>query len=116
MTPPPSSSVALYLGSLLGYSVLLVGFGLFMSRRVQGSGSFFVADRKLGPGLMFSTFLAANIGAGSVIGASGLGYRGGISAGIGSLLLDPTLLGIAASAVAFAVVLFLRRSGTAENT
>jgi hypothetical protein len=35
-----------------------------MSRRVQGSGSFFVADRKLGPGLMFSTFLAANIGGG----------------------------------------------------
>jgi len=101
----------------------LVGFGLFMSRRVQGSGSFFVADRKLGTGLMLSTFLAANIGAGSVIGASGLGYRDGISAwwwvgsaGIGSLLLHPTLLGIAASAVAFAVPLFLRRSGTAENT
>jgi Na+/proline symporter len=110
MTPPPSSSVALYLGSLLGYSVLLVGFGLFMSRRVQGSGSFFVADRKLGPGLMFSTFLAANIGG----GISAWWCLG--SAGIGSLLLDPTLLGIAASAVAFAVVLFLRRSGTAENT
>lgn len=94
MTPTPSSSVALYLGFLLGYSVLLVGFGLFMSRRVEGSGSFFVADRKLGPGLIFSTFLAANIGAGSVIGASGLGYRDGLSAwwwvgsaGIGSLLL-----------------------------
>jgi SSS family solute:Na+ symporter len=53
-----------------------------------------VADRKLGPGLVFSTFLAANIGAGSIIGASGLGYTTGISAwwwvgsaGIGSLLL-----------------------------
>ena len=65
-----------------------------MSRRIKGSGSFFVADRSLGPGLVFSTFLAANIGAGSIIGASGLGYTDGISAwwwvgsaGIGSLLL-----------------------------
>jgi SSS family solute:Na+ symporter len=88
------ASAGLYLGFLLGYSVLLVAFGLFVSRRVEGSGSFFVADRRLGPGLIFSTFLAANIGAGSVIGASGLGYRDGISAwwwvgsaGIGSILL-----------------------------
>ena len=58
------------------------------------SGSFFVADRELGPGLVFATFLAANIGAGSIIGASGLGYTVGLSAwwwvgsaGIGSLLL-----------------------------
>ncbi len=94
MTPDPLASAGLYLGFLLGYSVLLVAFGLLVSRRVEGSGSFFVADRRLGPGLVFSTFLAANIGAGSVIGASGLGYRDGISAwwwvgsaGIGSLLL-----------------------------
>ncbi len=86
--------MALYLGVLLGYSGLLVGLGLFVSRRVRGSGSFFVADRRLGPGLLFSTFLAANIGAGSVIGASGLGYTDGLSAwwwvgsaGLGSLLL-----------------------------
>ncbi len=65
-----------------------------MARRVEGSRTFFVADRRLGPGLLFSTFLAANIGAGSIIGASGLGYTAGISAwwwvgsaGIGSLLL-----------------------------
>lgn len=51
-----------------------------MSRRVQGSGSFFVADRSLGTGLVFSTFLAANIGAGSIIAASELGYEAGLSA------------------------------------
>ena len=79
---------------LLGYSLGLVVFGLWISRRVVGSDSFFVADRRLGPGLTFSTFLAANIGAGSIIGASGLGYDIGISAwwfvgsaGIGSILL-----------------------------
>ena len=94
MTPGPLASAGVYLGSLLAYSVLLVALGLFVSRRVEGSGTFFVADRRLGAGLTFSTFLAANIGAGSVIGASGLGYRDGISAwwwvgsaGIGSILL-----------------------------
>ncbi len=70
-----------------------MGFGLWMSRRAEGAGSFFVADRSLGPGLLFSTFLAANIGAGSIIGASGLGYSVGVSAwwfvgsaGIGQLV------------------------------
>ena len=87
-------SVALQLGILIGYSVALIFFGLWVSRRVRGSESFFVADRSLGAGLIFSTFLAANIGAGSIIGAAGLGYSNGISAwwwvgsaGIGSLLL-----------------------------
>jgi len=86
--------VALQLGVLLGYSAALVLLGFLLSKRVEGSASFFVADRRLGPGLLFSTVLAANIGAGSIIGASGLGYTDGISAwwwvgsaGIGSLLL-----------------------------
>jgi len=86
--------VALQLGLLLGYSAALVLLGFMLSRRVEGSASFFVADRRLGPGLLFSTVLAANIGAGSIIGASGLGYTDGLSAwwwvgsaGIGSLLL-----------------------------
>ncbi len=82
------------LAALVVYSGALVLLGVWVSRRVEGSASFFVADRKLGPGLVFSTFLAANIGAGSIIGASGLGYTTGLSAwwwvgsaGIGSLLL-----------------------------
>jgi len=94
VNPDPNPAASLQLGVLLVYSVGLVVLGLWISRRVEGAGSFFVADRKLGPGLTFSTFLAANIGAGSIIGASGIGYRDGISAwwwigsaGIGSLLL-----------------------------
>ena len=86
--------MALQLSVLVGYSAVLIALGLLVSRRVRGSGAFFVADRQLGPGLLFSTFLAANIGAGSVIGAAGLGYTDGLSAwwwvgsaGIGSLLL-----------------------------
>ena len=53
--------------------------GLYLSRRVT-HGDFFVAGRTLGPGLLFSTLLAANIGAGSTVGAAGLGYRDGLSA------------------------------------
>jgi solute:Na+ symporter, SSS family len=88
------ATAALQLVVLLAYSLALVAFGVWIARRVEGSGTFFVADRKLGPGLTFATFLTANIGAGSIIGASGLAYRTGISAwwwvgsaGIGSLLL-----------------------------
>jgi SSS family solute:Na+ symporter len=84
--------VALQLGLLIGYSAGLVLLGFLLARRVEGSAAFFVANRRLGPGLVFSTVLAANIGAGSIIGASGLGYTDGISAwwwvgsaGIGSL-------------------------------
>jgi SSS family solute:Na+ symporter len=79
---------------LIGYSVVLVLFGLWIGRRVGTSGAFFVAGRTLGPALLFSTILAANIGAGSTVGAAGLGYRDGLSAwwwvgsaGVGTLLL-----------------------------
>ena len=70
----------LHLALILGYSALLVGLGLWIGRTVSGTKDFFVAGRRLGPGLMFSTMLAANIGAGSTVGATGLGYRDGVSA------------------------------------
>src|SRR5262245_41322431 len=71
-----------------------MAIGLWVGRRVATSTDFFVAGRRLGPGLLFSTMLAANIGAGSTVGAASRGYAGGIaawwwvgSAGIGSLIL-----------------------------
>src|SRR4029077_15935799 len=72
--------MSLHLGLLLGYSALLVGLGLWIGRRVSGTKDFFVGARRLGPGLIFSTMLAANIGGGSTVGATGLGYRDGLSA------------------------------------
>ncbi len=84
----------LYLSLLLAYSAFLVVAGFWLGRHVRGSSDFFVAGRQLGSGLIFATVLAANIGAGSVVGASGIAYRQGLSAwwwngsaGIGSLLL-----------------------------
>jgi SSS family solute:Na+ symporter len=79
---------------LILYSAALVALGLFVSRRVTRSSDFFVAGRQLSPVLLFSTFLAANLGAGTTVGAAEFGYRHGLSAwwwvgsaGIGSLIL-----------------------------
>src|SRR4051812_15402924 len=84
----------LHLALLLTYSAGLVALGLWIGRSVRGAKDFFVAGRGLGPGLIFSTMLAANIGAGSTVGAAGLGYRDGLaawwwvgSAAIGSAVL-----------------------------
>src|ERR671913_679935 len=78
---------------LVVYSVGVVALGLWAARLVRHSSEFFVAGRTLGPGLIFATMLAANIGAGSTVGAAGLAYRDGISAwwwvgsaGLGSLV------------------------------
>jgi SSS family solute:Na+ symporter len=53
---------------------------LTVARFVRGSADFFVAGRRLNAPLVFATVLASNIGAGATIGATGLGYRDGISA------------------------------------
>src|SRR5947207_10354021 len=79
---------------LTGYSLTLMALGLWIGRRVRGASDFFVAGRRLGPGLVFSTMLAANIGAGSTVGATSRGYLNCVvawwwvgSAAIGSLVL-----------------------------
>jgi SSS family solute:Na+ symporter len=82
---------------LLAYAGLLVGAGVLVARRVKASGDFFVASRSLPAGLVFGTILAANIGAGSTVGATGLGYRHGLSAWwwSGSAAIGCLVLGLA---------------------
>jgi SSS family solute:Na+ symporter len=82
----------LQLTLLIVYSMGVIALGLWTSRLIRGSSDFFVAGRRLGPGLIFVTMIAANIGAGSTVGAAGLAYRDGIgawwwvgSAGLGSI-------------------------------
>ncbi len=76
------------------YAAAMVAVGLYIGRRVDSASDFFVAGRRLSAGLLFSTLLAANIGAGSTVGAASLGYRDGLaawwwvgSAGIGTFFL-----------------------------
>jgi SSS family solute:Na+ symporter len=85
--------VSLHLTLLVIYSFGIVGLGIWTARFVRGSSDFFVAGRSLGPGLILASMLAANIGAGSTVGAAGLAYRDGLSAwwwvgsaGIGSVV------------------------------
>jgi SSS family solute:Na+ symporter len=86
--------VTLHFAILISYAGLLMGVGLWVGRRVRGTSAFFVAGRRLGPGLIFATLLAANIGSGSTVGAAALGFSDGLSAvwwvgsaGIGSIVL-----------------------------
>ena len=87
-----------YLSILIIYALIMIGVGIYASRKSSGSSNFFVAGRGLGAGYIATTLLAANIGAGSTIGATGIGYRDGLtawwwvgSAGIGSLVLAFTV-------------------------
>jgi len=87
-----------YFIALLAYSAVLIAVGWVASRKVRSAGDFLVAGRRFGPGVIFATFLAANIGAGSTVGAAGLGYRFGLaawwwvgSAGVGCLILASTV-------------------------
>ena len=87
-----------YLTALLVYSLLLMVIGWWTSRSVRSAEDFFVAGRRLSPALLFCTLLAANLGAGSTVGATGIGYTHGLSAwwwvgsaGIGSLVLGLTV-------------------------
>jgi SSS family solute:Na+ symporter len=86
--------VTLFHVSLVLYSIALIALGVWIGRRVRDVSGFFVAGRSLGPGLLFATFLAANIGAGSTVGATRYAYTDGLaawwwngSAGLGSLVL-----------------------------
>ncbi len=78
---------------LLAYAAALILVGWWSARSATAS-DFFVAGRTLSPALLAGTLIAANIGAGSTVGAAGLGYRDGIaawwwvgSAGLGSIVL-----------------------------
>jgi SSS family solute:Na+ symporter len=86
--------MSLHLALLIIYSCAVVGLGLWTARFVRTSSAFFVAGRSLGPGLVLSSMLAANIGAGATVNVAGLAYREGLnawwwsgSAGIASFVL-----------------------------
>lgn len=82
------------LAVLVLYVAAIACLGVAMGRRARGSADFFVAGRRMGPGLLCATVLAANIGAGSTVFAASLGYEDGVaawwwvgSAGLGTLAL-----------------------------
>ena len=83
-----------YVLSIVGYAVLLIFIGALVGRKVKSAEGFFVAGRRLNAGMLFTTLIAANLGAGSTVGVTSLAYRHGLSAwwwigsaGIGSMIL-----------------------------
>ena len=84
----------LYLVVIIGYACLLVLLGYLIGHHVKGTSDFFVGGRTFSWQLLFTTLIAANRGAGSTVGVTGLAYKYGVSSwwwigcsGLGSLLL-----------------------------
>ncbi len=76
------------------YALILIALGAYIGRKAKTASDFFVAGRNFNSGLLFTTLIAANLGAGSTVGVAALAYRYGLSAwwwigsaGIGSLIL-----------------------------
>jgi len=78
------------------FCLVQIAVGVAIGRRVRSTSDFFVAGRRLGPALLFSTMIAANIGAGSTVGAAGYGYRDGLAAWwwVGSAAIGSIVLGL----------------------
>lgn len=86
--------MSIYAVLIAVWCVTQVAVGVWIARRVRTSADFFVAGRNLPASALFATFLAANIGAGSTVGATGYAYDNGLaawwwngSAGIGTVIL-----------------------------
>jgi SSS family solute:Na+ symporter len=85
-----------HLALLAAFALAQIGLGLYIGRRVSGTSEFFVAGRRLNGPMLFATLLAANIGAGSTVGAASYGYRDGLSAWwwVGSAAMGSIVLGL----------------------
>ena len=69
--------MTLYTALLSVFVVLQIVVGLWIGRRIRGASDFFVARRSHPTPLVLATFIAANNGAGSTIGAASHGYSVG---------------------------------------
>ncbi len=68
-----------YLIFIIIYAIILILAGFFVKKYVKGAVDFFVAGRKLNSKLLCTTLIAANIGAGSTVGITGIAYKYGVS-------------------------------------
>ena len=64
---------------LFVYLALLVGLGVYASRRQQGIEDYFVAGRRMGPATIACLWIAAWIGGASVVGTSARVYEFGVT-------------------------------------
>ena len=74
-----SSSALIAIGAVT-YVAILIGISVFASRRVRNSADYIVAGRQLPLGLCVFTVFATWFGSGTLIGAAGAAYTGGLGA------------------------------------
>lgn len=72
--------MSIYLAAIVGYFVLLVLIGVWQSRGAATGDDFLVAGRSLPVHVLVFTLLSTWIGAGTLFGGAGLGYRIGLPA------------------------------------
>ncbi|MFC1526112.1 sodium:solute symporter [Candidatus Latescibacterota bacterium] len=94
----------LYLTVILIYLFILIGVGVWKSRKIRTQSDFAVAGRRLTPWVLVGTMLATWIGTGSILGNAGKTYETGMAAFIlplGGVLGIALLTRIAARARSF---------------
>ncbi|WP_138420547.1 sodium:solute symporter family protein [Aquibacillus sediminis] len=75
------------------YAVLMVGIGIYMSKKVSNSTDFILAGKSLGPIVLMGTLLATWTGSGSISGGeTSVSYSFGIIPSL--MLMIPTIIGI----------------------
>lgn len=95
------------IAGLIFYLIVMLGIGLYASRRVEGSADFVVAGRRLGIWLATGTLAATWFGGGLCIGAASAAYSGGFLA----VIADPFGAALCLFLAGLFYVRALRRTG-----
>ncbi|MBT3344313.1 MAG: sodium:solute symporter family protein [Gemmatimonadetes bacterium] len=98
---------AMIVAGLVFYLLVMLGIGLYASRRVADSADFVVAGRRLGIWLATGTLAATWFGGGLCIGAASAAYSGGFLA----VIADPFGAALCLFLAGLFYVRALRRSG-----
>lgn len=69
-----------YLGAMIFYLLLIVGVGLYTSRKIKSQDDFMVAGRSLTATYLVATLICTWIGSGSLFGGAGRAFRTGFPA------------------------------------
>ena len=88
----------LTIGILIGYLTLLIGIGIYSSKKISSTSGFFLADRKLGTFALTATLTATVVGGSATIATGALIYTSGlpglwldIGGAVGLIILGFTL-------------------------
>ena len=93
------------IGIIVVYFVLIIGVGVYSSKRANTTDNYLIAGQRLGYTLTLACLCAVMLGGASTIGTTALGYRFGIS---GMWLVS--MLGLGLALVGFFLIKKIRKS------